>query len=117
MNRIVVTGAIGQVGSEMVVALRQRYGEESVLATDIREPLVTPEGPFRTLDVTNPHSVAEVVRRHRADCVYHLAAILSARGEDNPQQAWAVNMGGLYNVLEVARREGCSVFTPSQLGM
>ena len=115
MNRIVVTGAIGQVGSEMVVALRQRYGEESVLATDIREPLVTPEGPFRTLDVTNPHAVAEVVRRHRADCVYHLAAILSARGEDNPQQAWAVNMGGLYNVLEVARREGCSVFTPSSI--
>jgi nucleoside-diphosphate-sugar epimerase len=115
MNRIVVTGAIGQVGSEMVVALRERYGEESVLATDIREPVVKPEGPFRTLDVTNPHAVAEVVRSHRADCVYHLAAILSARGEDNPQQAWAVNMGGLYNVLEVARREGCSVFTPSSI--
>jgi len=116
MNRIVVTGAAGQVGSEMVAALRERYGVDAVLATDIREP--TDEAaivPFRTLDVTNPHAVAEVVRSHAADCVYHLAAILSARGEANPQQAWAVNMGGLYNVLEVARRDGCAVFTPSSI--
>jgi nucleoside-diphosphate-sugar epimerase len=116
MNRIVVTGAVGQVGSEMVAALRERYGTDAVLATDIREPADAVTGePFRLLDVTNPHAVAEVVRSHRADCVYHLAAILSARGEDNPQQAWAVNMGGLYNVLEVARREGCAVFTPSSI--
>jgi len=116
MKRIVVTGAAGQVGSEMVAALRDRYGAEAVLATDIREP-VDEEfvAPFRLLDVTNPHAVAEVVRSHRADCVYHLAAILSARGEANPQQAWAVNMGGLYNVLEVARRDGCAVFTPSSI--
>jgi nucleoside-diphosphate-sugar epimerase len=116
MNRIVVTGAVGQVGSEMVTALRERYGADAVLATDIREPgEAMTGGPFRLLDVTNPHAVAEVVRSHGADCVYHLAAILSARGEDNPQQAWAVNMGGLYNVLEVARREGCAVFTPSSI--
>jgi nucleoside-diphosphate-sugar epimerase len=116
MKQIVVTGAVGQVGSEMVAALRERYGEEAVLATDIREPdSGTLAGPFRKLDVTNPHAVAEVVRSHGADCVYHLAAILSARGEADPQQAWAVNMGGLYNVLEVARRDGCSVFTPSSI--
>jgi nucleoside-diphosphate-sugar epimerase len=116
MNRIVVTGAAGQVGSEMVEALRHRYGHDSVLATDIREPGDGADaGPFRLLDVTNPHAVAEVVRSHAADCVYHLAAILSARGESAPQQAWAVNMGGLYNVLEVARREGCAVFTPSSI--
>ena len=116
MNRIVVTGAAGQVGSEMVEALRDRYGRDAVLATDIREPRDGEEiGLFRPLDVTNLNSVAEVVRSHAADCVYHLAAILSARGESAPQQAWAVNMGGLYNVLEVARREGCSVFTPSSI--
>jgi len=116
MNRIVVTGAAGQVGSEMVSALRDRYGDDAVLATDIREPDgALAAGPFRLLDVTNPHAVAEVVRSHGTDCVYHLAAILSARGENAPQQAWAVNMGGLYNVLEVARREGCSVFTPSSI--
>jgi nucleoside-diphosphate-sugar epimerase len=116
MNRIVVTGAAGQVGSEMVEALRTRYGHAAVLATDIREAgEETPAGPFCLLDVTNPHAVAEVVRSHAADGVYHLAAILSARGENAPQQAWAVNMGGLYNVLEVARREGCAVFTPSSI--
>lgn len=116
MNRIVVTGAAGQVGSEMVAVLRDRCGSDAVLATDIREPgdeMVS--GPFRVLDVTDPAAVAEVVRDHAADQVYHLAAILSARGEKAPQQAWAVNMGGLYNVLEVARHEGCAVFTPSSI--
>jgi nucleoside-diphosphate-sugar epimerase len=116
MNRIVVTGAAGQVGTEMVSALRERYGGDAVLATDIREPDGTlAAGPFCLLDVTDVHAVAEVVRGHAADCVYHLAAVLSARGEEAPQKAWAVNMGGLYNVLEVARREGCAIFTPSSI--
>jgi len=116
MNRIVVTGAAGQVGSEMVAVLRGRYGSDAVLATDIREPGdAAVSGAFRILDVTDPEAVAEVVRDHDADQIYHLAAILSARGEKSPQQAWAVNMGGLYNVLEVARHEGCAVFTPSSI--
>ena len=116
MTRIVVTGAAGQVGSEMVSVLRGRYGGDAVLATDIREPdNALASGPFRILDVTDPEAVAEVVRDHNADQVYHLAAILSARGEKAPQQAWAVNMGGLYNVLEVARHQGCAVFTPSSI--
>jgi len=116
MKRIVVTGAAGQVGSEMVAVLSDRYGSDAVLSTDIREPGdAAVSGSFRVLDVTDPAAVAEVVRDHDADHVYHLAAILSARGERAPQQAWAVNMGGLYNVLEVARHEGCAVFTPSSI--
>jgi len=116
MKRIVVTGAAGQVGSELVEALRKRYGTEAVLATDIREPDGSAKsGPFRVLDVTDPVAVDDAVRGHEADCVYHLAAILSASGERNPQLAWSVNMGGLYNVLETARREGCAVFTPSSI--
>ncbi|MDP2483071.1 MAG: NAD-dependent epimerase/dehydratase family protein [Candidatus Palauibacterales bacterium] len=116
MKRIVVTGAAGQVGSEMVAALRERYGRDAVLATDIREPDdEAGAGPFRSLDVTDAEAVADVIRAHGADCVYHLAALLSARGEKAPQKAWAVNMGGLYNVLEVAREEGCAVFTPSSI--
>ena len=116
MNRIVVTGAAGQVGTEMVAVLRGHHGSDAVLATDIREPdNELDSGPFRILDVTDPAAVAEVVRDHDADYVYHLAAILSARGEKAPQQAWAVNMGGLYNVLEVARHQGCAVFTPSSI--
>jgi len=116
MSRIVVTGAAGQVGSEMVTALRSRYGQEAVLATDIKPPNAVMEpGSFLLLDVTDAAAVSEIVREHEADKIFHLAAILSARGEAAPQAAWAVNMGGLYNVLEVARQEGCAVFTPSSI--
>ncbi len=116
MSRIVVTGAAGQVGSEMVTALRSRYGQEAVLATDIKPPNAVMEpGSFLLLDVTDAAAVSEIVREHETDKIFHLAAILSARGEAAPQAAWAVNMGGLYNVLEVARQEGCAVFTPSSI--
>jgi len=116
MSRIVVTGAAGQVGSEMVTALRSRYGQEAVLATDIKPPNAVMEpGSFLLLDVTDAAAVSEIVREHEADKIFHLAAILSARGEAAPQAAWAVNMGGLYNVLEVARQEGCALFTPSSI--
>jgi nucleoside-diphosphate-sugar epimerase len=116
MKRILVTGAAGQVGSEMVTALRDRYGSEAVIASDIRRPENADDsGPFRVLDVTDPGAVATAVREHAADTVFHLAAILSARGESMPQRAWSVNIGGLYNVLEVAREQGCAVFTPSSI--
>ncbi len=115
MSRIVVTGAAGQVGSEMVTALRSRYGQEAVLATDIKPPSAVMQPAFLLLDVTDAAAVSEIVREHEADTIFHLAAILSARGEAAPQAAWAVNMGGLYNVLEVALQEGCSVFTPSSI--
>jgi len=117
MDRILVTGATGQVGSELVVALRERYGDESVLSSDIRPPAgEAPDSPgFIMLDVTVPEAVEAVVRDHGVTTVYHLAAILSAVGERDPQRAYAVNMGGLYNVLEVARAVSCSVFTPSSI--
>lgn len=116
MSRVLVTGAAGQVGTEMVTALRERYGVDSVLASDVREPAAgSGSGPFRLLDVTDPEALAAAVGDHRADAIYHLAAILSARGETMPQAAWRVNLGGLYNVLEVARETGCAVFTPSSI--
>lgn len=116
MRRILVTGAAGQVGTEMVVALRERYGEGSVLATDLREPHGGWDGgPFERLDVTDAGSVLAAVAGHGADSIYHLAAILSARGESMPQTAWKVNVEGLCNVLEAARATGCAVFTPSSI--
>lgn len=117
MNRILVIGALGQLGSELVPALRERYGSDSVVAADIRRPDGGGgvEGPFEVLDCTDEGVVDDVVSRHGVGTIYHLAAILSATGEADPLRAWRVNMGGLLTVLETARRRGCSVFTPSSI--
>ena len=114
MKRIVVTGAAGQIGTEMVSRLRDEYGTDAVLATDIRSA-GSESGPFAFVDVTNGESLDAAVGRHRADTIFHLAAILSAVGERLPQLTYQVNIGGLFNVLEVARARSCAVFTPSSI--
>lgn len=118
MNNILVTGALGQIGTELVAELRSRYGRDNVIASDIRMPAGFPDGdePFEYLDCTHQAQIQQVVRKHRIDTIYHLAALLSATAEDRPQQAWHVNMGSLYRVLEVARESRCAVFTPSSIG-
>ncbi|HKH48641.1 MAG TPA: L-threonine 3-dehydrogenase [Thermoanaerobaculia bacterium] len=115
-TKILVTGALGQIGSELVNALRARYGEEAVIASDIRMPPRGTDGPFEFVDCTNQRSLQEVIRRNDVGTIYHLAALLSAVAESKPQVAWDVNMGGLYRVLEVARENRCSVFFPSSIG-
>jgi nucleoside-diphosphate-sugar epimerase len=115
-TRILVTGALGQIGSELVPALRERYGEDAVVASDIRMPPRGTDGPFEFVDTTNLRQLTEVVRRNQVGTIYHLAALLSATAESKPQVAWDVNMGGLYRVLEVARENRCSVFHPSSIG-
>lgn len=117
MKRIMVTGALGQIGSDLVTKLRQIYGEEAVLATDIRQSSneTAQSGPFRTLDVTDSAAFHEAAREHRADTIIHLAALLSAKAESNPALAWNLNMGGLLSALETARTLGCQFFTPSSI--
>jgi len=114
-----VTGAGGQIGSELVPALRERLGEEAVMASDIRAPKggLVHGGPFEIIDATDQHAVGHAAIRHHADTIYHLAAILSAVGEKDPRLAYRVNMGTLHSVLEVARDQGCAVFTPSSIGV
>ena len=118
IRRILVTGALGQIGSELVPALREHYGAERVLASDLRiMPLHrSAEGAYEHLDCTQPQQILEVIRRHDIGTVYHLAALLSAVAEEKPHAAWSINMGGLYNVLEAARQYRCQVFFPSSIG-
>ncbi|MCD6129307.1 NAD-dependent epimerase/dehydratase family protein [Candidatus Bipolaricaulota bacterium] len=121
MVRILVTGATGQIGSELTLALRRRYGSENVVAAFHRTPLPPPlkdSGPSVRLDVTDRAELEEAVREYKPNVIYHLAAILSAKGEENPAAAWRVNLGGLYNVLEVARAGGVrQVFWPSSIAV
>jgi nucleoside-diphosphate-sugar epimerase len=118
LKRILLTGALGQLGSELTLFLRDLYGAQNVVATDIRQPAdpqVAESGPFHRQNCLDGASLAEIVRHHRIDTIYHLAALLSAVSEADPQKAWEVNIGGLCAVLEVARENGCAVFTPSSI--
>jgi len=120
MQRILVTGALGQIGSELVPALRASYGPDAVVASDVRMPAGADgahrSGPFEYVDCTNTRQIESVVRRYDIDTVFHMAALLSAVAEHKPQTAWDVNMGGVYRVLEVARSHGLAVFHPSSIG-
>ncbi|MFQ6090228.1 MAG: NAD-dependent epimerase/dehydratase family protein, partial [Candidatus Bipolaricaulia bacterium] len=118
--KIFVTGAAGQIGSELTLELRRRYGSENVIASDIKSPseALRGSGPFERVDVTQREEIAWVVGHYGIDTIYHMAAILSAVGEQNPQLAWGVNINGLYNVLEVAReRKLKRIFCPSSIAV
>jgi nucleoside-diphosphate-sugar epimerase len=117
--KILVTGAAGQIGSELVVALRDRYGISNVVTSDINPKAneqILQKGPFELADCTNYQEMKNVIKKHQIKVIYHLAAILSAVAEAKPQLAWNVNMNGLYHILELAREYHCSVFTPSSIG-
>ncbi|HUZ75247.1 MAG TPA: NAD-dependent epimerase/dehydratase family protein [Stellaceae bacterium] len=119
MDNILVTGAAGQIGAELVPALRRRFGADRVIASDIRMPATgaaEADGNFEHLDCTRPEQLQDVVRRRGAGTIYHLAALLSAVAEDRPQAAWELNVGSLYHVLETARQYRCAVFFPSSIG-
>lgn len=119
MKKILVTGALGQIGSELVTYMRKTYGTDNVIATNRSRKKglesVIEAGPFEQLDIEDANKLAEAVKKYKVDTIINLAAILSAVGEANPTAAWNINMGGLFNVLEVARENGCAVFTPSSI--
>ncbi len=120
MKNILVIGATGQIGSELTMKLRGIYGADNVVCGYIpgAEPkgILLESGPAEIVDITNPVQIAETVKKYKIDSIYNLAALLSAVAEARPQLAWKIGVGGLYNTLEVARENGCAVFTPSSIG-
>jgi nucleoside-diphosphate-sugar epimerase len=119
IQRILITGALGQIGSELTVELRKRYGSDNVIASDIRSDensTVVNGGPWSILDVTDIEAVSTLVRSQKIDTIFHMAAILSATGEKNPMLCWNVNMDGTLNILETAREESLvRVIIPSSI--
>lgn len=119
MKRILVLGAAGQIGSELVPHLRSIYGEENVIAADIQwlnHPLQFTSGPLVHLDALDANRYSRIVKKYQVDTIFNMVALLSATSERNPPLAWKVNMGALMNSLEIARIFNCSVFTPSSIG-
>lgn len=119
MRKILITGALGQIGSELATEMRKIYGNDNVIASGRRvkeghEELIE-SGPFEIVDINDPKRLSELVKKHKVNTIVNLAAILSAVGEDNPSLCWDVNMNGLYNILEVAKDENCMVYTPSSI--
>jgi nucleoside-diphosphate-sugar epimerase len=120
MKNILVIGSTGQIGAELTMELRKLYPAGRVVAGYI--PGAKPQGelaesgPMAIVNITNEQQIAEAVSRHRIDTIYNLAALLSAVAEAKPLLAWKIGIGGLFNVLEVAREMKCAVFTPSSIG-
>lgn len=119
MRKILITGALGQIGTELATEMRKIYGSDNVVVSNRRikeghEELIE-SGPFETIDVNDLVSLVSAVDKYKINTIVNLAAILSATGERDPQQCWNINMNGLYNVLETAREKNCMVFTPSSI--
>jgi len=121
MKKIMIIGAVGQIGSELTVALRERYGSKNVIAcgrkTKPSKELLE-SGPFELIDILKIETVERVVEEYDIDTIYNMAAILSAAGEEKPEVCWNVNINGLYNVLEIARKHKMTrIFIPSSIAV
>jgi len=120
MKKVLIIGSTGQIGSELTLELRKRYGNENIVAGYIKgaEPkgILKESGPSELVDVTDAQMISDVVKKHGIDTIYNLAALLSVVAESKPRLAWKIGIDGLWNVLEVAREQKCAVFTPSSIG-
>jgi len=116
-EKILVIGALGQIGKELTEALRKKYGSERVIASDIREPDFD-NAPYLKLDVLDKAALIDCIEEHQIKVIFNLAAILSAKGEANPQLAWKINMEGLLNSLEASKTCGVRrIFWPSSIAV
>lgn len=117
-ERVLITGAIGQIGLELLPVLRGKYGTENVFATDVRKaPESMSKGPFRFVDVLDSAGLSKIVVEENISTIIHLAAILSATGEANPHLALKINNEGTQNVLEICRLHKLKLFVPSTIAV
>lgn len=118
MKKVLITGALGQIGSELTSKLRNEYGKDNVIATDIRmieNSEIVSNGVFEQLNVMDAETLSKLAKKHNIDTIVHLASLLSAVGEQQPQYTWKLNMSGLTNVLEICREQNLKLFTPSSI--
>jgi len=118
-RKFLLTGSLGQIGSELAFALADRYGPDNIVTSDIRDDsdgVLDGSGEFVRLDVLSREDFSRLVEDRGIDTIYHLAALLSAVAEEDPIRAWRINMDGLVNALEVSREFGCGIFVPSSIG-
>ena len=119
-SKILIIGSSGQIGTELALKLRQIYGSENVIASDIRKGNyeVMESGPFEFLDVTNKEEIQKVIEKHKITEVYLMVAILSVIAEENPKMAWDLNMSSLFNILDLAKEGQIKkVFWPSSIAV
>ncbi|HNW82442.1 MAG TPA: L-threonine 3-dehydrogenase [bacterium] len=120
MKKILVIGAAGQIGSELVPGLRNIYGEDNVVAADLKERSELGEtlnkGLYEKADILDSEKIVEIIKKHKIDSIYNLVALLSSVGEQKPQLSWKINLGGLVNLLEISREMKLALFTPSSIG-
>jgi nucleoside-diphosphate-sugar epimerase len=121
IKKILVTGSVGQIGSELTLELRRQYGAENVIATGRKtkpSEELRSSGPFHFIDVSRAETIEEMITKYDIDTVFHMAAILSAVGEKNPQLCWNVNMNGLINVLDLGLKyEMARIIVPSSIAV
>ena len=119
MKKILIVGAGGQIGSELVPHLRSIYGNNNVVAADISAEkckVLAEAGPFEELNALDGEKYTAIVKKYGIDTIFNLVALLSATGEKNPVLAWNINIGALTNSLNIAKDNDCAVFTPSSIG-